>query len=46
MFCLHVCLCTTCVPMETKEGTDSPETRVMECCEPSSGFLASHPDPF
>ena len=38
-FCFHACMCTRCVqyPQRIEGGIGSPESRVMNDCEPSSG---------
>lgn len=48
VFCLHVCLCTTCVPgdLEGQKGApDSPGIGVPDGYKPPSGCWETNPQP-
>lgn len=47
MFCLHVCVCSTCVlgACEGKRRSQIPETRVTNSCELLYGYWNLNPGP-
>lgn len=38
MVCLHLCICTMCLPMEARRGLESPGIGIMDSWEPPCGF--------
>ena len=47
LFCMHVCLCTTCVPgaCRSQTGCKAPETEGLDGCELLCGFWERKPGP-